>query len=219
MFLAALSDYPGISLTETPDGYEIKDVSNNMKMTLSLDSYERIISENNKHQLSRIVKSNRLQILDCTGGFARDAAILASLGNHITLVEQNPLVMALLINAKKNIKSDNIKLIFERITNQLGNCIDYIRRTSKKFDYVYFDFMFNNNKSSLPSKKEQFLRKIVKNDIGENLDIIRETLHRLSSKIIIKEHISSNDYKNFDIINTYKGKTVKYHLLKGKNGR
>ena len=219
MILSALSDYPGISLIETPDGYKLRDDSNSMEMTLSLDDYERIISENKKHQLGRILKSNRLQILDCTGGFARDAAILASLGNRITLVEQNPLVMALLINAKINIKSDNLRLIFSRITTQLGNCIDLIRDTSKKFDYIYFDFMFNSNKSSLPSKKEQFLRKIVKNDISENLDILRETIQRVSSRIIIKEHISSNDYKNFDIINTYKGKTVKYHLLKGKNGR
>lgn len=219
MILSALSDYPGISLIETQDGYKIRDDSNNMEMMLSLDDYERIISENKKHQLGRILKSNRLQILDCTGGFARDAAILASLGNRITLVEQNPLVMALLINAKINIKSDNLRLIFSRITTQLGNCIDLIRYTSKKFDYIYFDFMFNSKKSSLPSKKEQFLRKIVKNDISENLDILRETIQRVSSRIIIKEHISSNDYKNFDIINTYKGKTVKYHLLKGKNGR
>ena len=219
MLLTSLSDYPDISIIETLNGYEIKDNSKNIKMTLSLDDYERIISENKKHQLSRILKSNGLQILDCTGGFARDAAILSSLGNHITLIEQNPLVMALLINAKTNIKSDNLRFIFDKIRLRLGNCIDFIRRTSKKFDYVYFDFMFNSNKSSLPSKKEQFLRKIVKNNISENLNILSETLQRVSSKIIIKEHISSNDYENFDIINTYKGKTVKYHLLKGKNGR
>ena len=78
--------------------------------------------------------------------------------------------------------------------------------------------MFNINKSALPSKNEQFLREIVKNDINENVDIIHETIQRVRSKIIIKEHISSNDYDNFDIINTYKGKTVKYHLLKGKSG-
>ena len=78
--------------------------------------------------------------------------------------------------------------------------------------------MFNINKSALPSKNEQFLRKIVKNDINENVDIIHETIQRVRSKIIIKEHISSNDYHNFDIINTYEGKTVKYHLLEGKSG-
>ena len=79
--------------------------------------------------------------------------------------------------------------------------------------------MFNINKSALPSKNEQFLRKIVKNDINENIDIVHETIQRVTSKIVIKEHISSNDYENFDIINTYKGKTVKYHLLQRKSGR
>ena len=78
--------------------------------------------------------------------------------------------------------------------------------------------MFNINNSALPSKNEQFLRKIVNNDINENVDIIHETIQRVRSKIIIKEHNSSNDYDNFDIINTYKGKTVKYHLLEGKSG-
>ena len=214
-----LSDYPWILLNETPSGYEIKDVENNMKMTLSFDDYKRIISENKKHQLSKILKSSELDILDCTGGFARDAAILASLGNKVTLIEQNPVIMSMFLNAKVNIQNNNIRTIFERIRNRLGNCIDFIRNTNESFDYVYFDFMFNNNSSSLPSKKEQFLRKIVKNNITDNLDIVRETLQRVSSKIIIKEHISSNDYKNFDIINTYKGKTVKYHLLKGKYGR
>ena len=72
MILTTFSDYPGISIIETPNGYELKDVSNNMKMMLSLDDYERVISENKKHQLGRILKSNRLQILDCTGGFARE---------------------------------------------------------------------------------------------------------------------------------------------------
>ena len=122
-----------------------------------------------------------------------------------------------LVDAREKIKTDDIRYIFNRIKSRFGNCIDFIRNTNKHFDYIYFDFMFNINNSALPSKNEQFLRKIVKNDINENLDIIHETIQRVRSKIIIKEHISSNDYDNFDIINTYKGKTVKYHLLEGKS--
>ena len=80
------------------------------------------------------------------------------------------------------------------------------------------EYIFNINKNALPSKNEQFLRKIVKSDLAENKKILEETIQRVSSKVIIKEHINSNDYVNFDIINTYKGKTVKYHLLDCKNG-
>jgi len=107
--------------------------------------------------------------------------------------------------------------IFKKITTRLGNCLDYIKTTNKVFDYIYFDFMFNINKSALPSKREQFLRMIVHNDIDINKDIIKEVLQRVGCKVIIKEHIKSNDYKHFDIINTYKGRIVKYHLLQGNN--
>ena len=212
-----LPDFPKITLHKTSDGYEIRDSEKNMKMSLSFDDYSKIILDNKKHQLNNIFKAKNLNILDCTGGFAKDAAILASLGNKVTLIERNPLVMSLLIDAREKIKSDDIRSIFSKIKVRFGNCIDFIRDTNKHFDYIYFDFMFNINKSALPSKNEQFLRKIVKNDINENLDIVHETIQRVTSKIIIKEHISSNDYDNFDIINTYKGKIVKYHLLQGKS--
>ena len=209
---------PKITLHKTSDGYEIWDNEKNMKMSLSFDDYSKILLDNKKHQLNKIFKAKNSSILDCTGGFARDAAILASLGNNVTLIDRNPVIMSLLIDAREKIKSDDIRYIFSRIKIRFGNCIEFIRNTSKHFDYIYFDFMFNINKSALPSKNEQFLREIVKNDINENIDIIHETIQRVKSKIIIKEHISSNDYDNFDIINTYKGKTVKYHLLKGKSG-
>ena len=207
-----------ITLHKTSDGYEIRDNEKNMKMSLSFDDYSKILLDNKKHQLNKIFKAKNSSILDCTGGFARDAAVLASLGNNVTLIDRNPLIMSLLVDAREKIKSDDIRYIFSRIKIRFGNCIEFIRNTSKHFEYIYFDFMFNINKSALPSKNEQFLREIVKNDINENVDIIHETIQRVKSKIIIKEHISSNDYDNFDIINTYKGKTVKYHLLEGKSG-
>ena len=209
---------PKITLHKTSDGYEIRDNEKNMKMSLSFDDYSKILLDNKKHQLNKVFKAKNSSILDCTGGFARDAAVLASLGNNVTLVDRDPLIMSLLVDAREKIKSDDIRYIFSRIKIRFGNCIEFIRNTNKHFDYIYFDFMFNINKSALPSKNEQFLREIVKNDINENVDIIHETIQRVKSKIIIKEHISSNDYDNFDIINTYKGKTVKYHLLEGKSG-
>ena len=218
MLSKPLPDSPKITLHKTASGYEIRDNETNMKMSLSFDDYSKILLDNKKHQLNKIFKAKNLSILDCTGGFAKDAAILASLGNNVTLIERNTLIMSLLVDAREKIKIDDIRNIFSKIKFRLGNCLDFIRNTNKHFDYVYFDFMFNINKSALPSKNEQFLRKIVKNDINENVDIIHETIQRVKSKIIIKEHISSNDYDNFDIINTYKGKTVKYHLLEGKSG-
>jgi hypothetical protein len=189
-----------------------------MTFSLELDDYDNIIRENKKHVLSKILKKNQLMILDCTGGFARDSAIISSLGNNVTMIEENLIVMKILKDAITRIQNSKINCIFQRITTKLGSCLDYIKTTNKIYDYIYFDFMFNNYSTALPSKREQFLRKIVKNDININKAIVEEVLQRVSCKVIIKEHIKSNDYRHLDIINTYKEKVVKYHLLQGKNG-
>jgi hypothetical protein len=206
-----------IIIESTKKGCVLKDKKTLMTYLLNLDEYEKIFSQSNKHILKRIVKKKGLNILDCTGGFARDSAIISSLGNNVTLIENNPVIMRVLKDAISRISSAAMKNIFSNITTKFGDCINFIRTTNRKYDYIYFDFMFNVNKSALPSKKEQFLRKIVHNNVHRNQNIIHEVLQRVGCKVIIKEHAKSNDYKHLDIINTYKEKVVKYHLLEGRN--
>jgi hypothetical protein len=206
-----------IIVESTKRGCVLKDKKTLMTYLLSLDEYEKIVEQRNNHILKKIIKNKDLNILDCTGGFARDSAIISSLGNNVTLIENNPVIMRVLKDAISRISSSAMKNIFSNITTKFGDCIDFIRTTNRKYDYIYFDFMFNINKSALPSKKEQFLRKIVPNNINRNQNIINEVLRRVGCKVIIKEHAKSNDYKHLDIINTYKEKIVKYHLLEGKN--
>jgi hypothetical protein len=206
-----------IIIESTKKGCVLKDKKTLMTYLLNLDEYEKIVSQSNKHILKRIVKKKGLNILDCTGGFARDSAIISSIGNTVTLIENNPVIMRVLNDAISRIRSTVVKNIFSNITTKFGDCINFIRTTNRKYDYIYFDFMFNVNKSALPSKKEQFLRKIVHNNVHRNQNIIHEVLQRVGCKVIIKEHAKSNDYKHLDIINTYKEKVVKYHLLEGRN--
>tara|TARA_Y100000389_G_scaffold46020_1_gene40901 strand:- start:1121 stop:1804 length:684 start_codon:yes stop_codon:yes gene_type:complete len=206
-----------VFIKETKKGYLLEDSISKMTFSLELDEYDSIIKQNKNHILNKIFKKEQLSILDCTGGFARDSAIISSLGNNVTMIEENPLIMLVLRDAICRIKYNNINIIFKNITTKLGNCLDYIRTTNEVFDYLYFDFMFNTSKSALPSKREQFLRMISYNDIEINRDIVDEVLQRVGCKVIIKEHIKSNDYQHLDIINTYKERVVKYHLLQGKN--
>ena len=207
-----------IFVKETKKGLMLEDNASKMTFSLELDDYDNIIKQNKKHVLSKILKKDQLMVLDCTGGFARDSAIISSPGNNVTMIEENLIVMRILKDAMSRIQSRKVNCIFKRITTKLGSCLEYIKTTNKIYDYIYFDFMFNNCSTALPSKREQFLRKIVKNDINTNKAIVEEVLQRVGCKVIIKEHIKSNNYQHLDIINTYKEKVVKYHLLQGKNG-
>jgi len=206
-----------IIVESTKKGYVLKDKKTLMKYLLNLDEYEKIVKQRNNHILKKVFKRKDLNILDCTGGFARDSAIISSLGNAVTLIENNPVIMMVLKDAISRINSTTMSNIFNKITTKFGDCIDFIRTTNKKYDYIYFDFMFNINKSALPLKKDQFIRKIVQNNPQRNQIIIDEVLNRVGCKVIIKEHAKSNDYKHLEIINTYREKIVKYHLLEGKN--
>ena len=206
-----------IIVESTKKGYVLKDKKTLMTYLLNLDGYEKIVKQRNTHILKKIIKKKGLNILDCTGGFARDSAIISSLGNTVTLIENNPVVMGILKDAISRINNATMNNIFNNITTKFGDCLDFIRTTNKKYDYIYFDFMFNVNKSALPLKKEQFLRKIVQNNVQRNRNIINEVLQRVGCKVIIKEHAKSNDYRHLDIINTYREKIVKYHLLEGEN--
>ena len=206
-----------ILVKENKKGLMLIDLKSEMTFSLELDNYDNIISQNKKHILNKILKKNQLMVLDCTGGFAKDSAIISSLGNNVTMIEENLIVMRILKDAMSRIQNREVNSIFKRITTKLGSCLDYIKTTNKKYDYIYFDFMFSTSNTALPSKREQFLRKIVKNDININKAIVDEVLQRVGCKVIIKEHIKSNNYQHLDIINTYKEKVVKYHLLQGKN--
>ena len=206
-----------IFVKETKKGLILEDRASKMTFSLELDDYDNIIRQNKKHVLNKILKKKQLLILDCTGGFARDSAIISSLGNNVTMIEENLIVMRILKDAMSRIQNREVNSIFKRITTKLGSCLDYIKTTNKIYDYIYFDFMFNVSNNALPSKREQFLRKIVKNDININKIIVEEVLQRVGCKVIIKEHIKSNNYQHLDIINTYKERVVKYHLLQGKN--
>ena len=206
-----------IFIKETNEGLILVDSSSKMTFSLALDDYENIVRQNKKHVLSKIIKKDKLMVLDCTGGFARDSAIISSLGNNVTVIEENLIVMRILKDAMSRIQNREVSCIFKRITTKLGSCLDYIKTTNKIYDYIYFDFMFNTSNTALPSKREQFLRKIVKNNIDINRAIVDEVLQRVGCKVIIKEHIKSNNYEHLDIINTYKEKVVKYHLVQGKN--
>ena len=206
-----------ILVKENEKGLMLIDLKSEMTFSLELDNYDKIISQNKKHILNKILKKNQLMVLDCTGGFAKDSAIISSLGNNVTMIEENLIVMRILKDAMSRIQNREVNSIFKRITTKLGSCLDYIKTTNKIYDYIYFDFMFSTSNTALPSKREQFLRKIVKNDININKAIVDEVLQRVGCKVIIKEHIKSNNYQHLDIINTYKEKVVKYHLLQGKN--
>ena len=106
-------------------------------------------------------------IIDTTAGFGIDALILACLGCKILLIEKNEIIYNILLNGiKKGSSNPKInKALKQNIKVLCKSSIHLLNLKIKKPDVIYIDPMYpKKKKKSLPKKRIQFLRRIVKKD-------------------------------------------------------
>lgn len=106
----------------------------------------------------------RPTVVDATAGLGRDGVLLACLGCEVTLVEQNPMIAALLADGLRRLsekRSDlNIKLMYQDSRQYLSDIdmADYP-------DVIYLDPMFPERRSHAKVKQDlQWLQRIVTNN-------------------------------------------------------
>lgn len=104
-------------------------------------------------------------IIDATAGFGRDAFVFASLGCRVTMIEQQPLIAALLEDALKRAQSDaETAQIVSRMQLHHVNAMDYLAtlNESDRAEVVYLDPMYPaREKSALVKKEMQLLHQLV----------------------------------------------------------
>lgn len=123
-------------------------------------------------------------IIDATAGLGRDAFVFASLGCQVTLIEQQPLVAALLADAMQRAQTDaETAEIIARMQLHHGNAMDYLASLSEaeRPDLVYLDPMYPvREKSALVKKEMQLLHQLVGPDTNS------EDLLNLARKVALK---------------------------------
>lgn len=128
-------------------------------------------------------------IIDATAGWARDAFVLASLGCQLTLLEQQPLLAALIEDGlTRAAKDSDIAGIVAKMSLLNVNAVDYLTALSETNwpDVIYLDPMYpSRDKSALVKKDMQILHQLVGNDeTGEALLCV--ALQRAKKRIVVK---------------------------------
>ncbi len=128
-------------------------------------------------------------VIDATAGWARDAFVLASLGCQLTLLEQQPLLAALIEDGLNRATHDkDIAEIAARMALLNVNAVDYLMALPEANwpDVVYLDPMYPSRyKSALVKKDMQLLHQLVGNDeTGEAL--LAMSLQRTKKRIVVK---------------------------------
>ncbi len=106
-------------------------------------------------------KAKEISVLDATAGLGRDALVLAHLGCHVTLVEQSPVMNALLEDGLRRAHAaagGALALTLARMTLVHGDArqrfADIATGSQPRPDVVYLDPMFPPREKSASVKKD-----------------------------------------------------------------
>ena len=140
-----------------------------------------------RQPLARSLGPHCETILDVTGGFGHDAALLACMGWRVTCVERVPAMAAILgLSIREAMRSDaHAEALHNQITVLHNEAKDVIQTGSPPMDVIYMDPMFEPRQgSALPRKPAQLLHRLVEADMdaGDLLEVARGACHRVVVK-------------------------------------
>ncbi len=126
-------------------------------------------------------------ILDTTAGLGRDAFVLASLGQRVTMLERSPLVYELLQCALLEAAGTGIDAIVARMDL---HCCDALTRLTesdaRQFDVVYLDPMYPERTKSAKVKKEmQAFHEIVGAD-DDSAGLLKRAMDVARYRVVVK---------------------------------
>ena len=149
--------------------------------------------------------------IDATAGLGEDAFLLAAQGYEVTLYEQNPVVAALLKDAIRRAKKNQIlKDIAGRMKVVEADSVESMSKLLDPVDVIYLDPMFPaRQKSSLINKKLQLIQKL-EPPCSEETDLFDAALKVCPSRIIVKRPLKSECLAGREPSYTLKGKAIRY---------
>lgn len=131
------------------------------------------------------------KILDITAGLGRDAFVLAQLGAEVLMLEQHPIIAALLQDGLERIRLDakfsNLKLNFLPTDAR-----QFLKQAEKKFEVIYFDPMFPaRDKTALVKKDMQILQALLA-DANNYLDLFQLAREKCLLRLVVKRPLHAD---------------------------
>ncbi len=162
-------------------------------------------------------------VLDITAGLARDAYILASLGCKLQLVEQSPIVYALVEDGVRRGQSDaacaDILINFISLVN--ADAIDYMRAIGSKNrpDVIYIDPMYPERKKSAQVKKDmQILQRLLQKDKND-AELLMTALETAVERVVVKRPLHAPALGSITADTSISSKKTRFDVYLVKNNR
>ncbi|KTD31894.1 MULTISPECIES: class I SAM-dependent methyltransferase [Legionella] len=127
-----------------------------------------------------------VKVIDLTAGWGRDAAVLASFGAEVLMLERNPVMAVLLRDALERQDEHSKEVLKLKLCHV--DALDYLRHLEEKDhpDVIYIDPMHpQRNKSALVKKDMQALQQLIGAD-SDVLELLEFAVTKVLKRVVIK---------------------------------
>jgi len=174
-------------------------------------TWSKRLAEGKKQGLVRACKPQPgMKIIDATAGWGRDAAVLASFGAEVLMLERQPVMAALLADALHHRSEDDAAKLLLNL--HAGDACTYLSALtiSDYPDVIYLDPMHpERNKSALVKKDLQVLQQLIGADL-DALSLIECARTRVKQRVVVKWPQKTKPLLKPDA--SIEGKTVRFDL-------
>lgn len=148
-------------------------------------SIQKRRDEGKKQGLVRACKPTQgMRILDATGGWGRDAAVLASFGADVLMLERQPIMAALLADGLNRLPSTS-PLMLSLVHMDAKQYLQSLTETDYP-DVIYIDPMHpSRQKSALVKKDMQVLQRLIGSD-DDVTALIQLAITRVRHRVVVK---------------------------------
>lgn len=168
-------------------------------------------NEGKKQGIVRACKPARgVKILDATAGWGRDAAVLASFGAEVMMLERNLVMASLLSDALVHRDARDKEQL--NLSLQVMDTRSYLKTLAQEEypDVIYIDPMHpERNKSALVKKDLQILQQMIGPD-EDAIELIRFAVSHAKQRVVVKWPQKKEPLLPADIC--IEGKTVRFDV-------
>ena len=138
--------------------------------------------------LIRAIGGRNQRVLDGTGGFGRDALLMARAGFRVSVCERHPVIHALLEDALQRAARDSrLAADVDRIDLHCADAAAHLRDApSCSYDVIYLDPMFPERGKSAEVRKEQRLLQQLAGSDPDARELAQLARHHARGRVVVK---------------------------------
>lgn len=175
-------------------------------------SKDRLLRQNLIKATATKQKQN-LDVLDAMSGLGNDAFLLARAGYHVTMLERNEIVFALLRDGLHR-GSKGLPDTRDALTRMMLIKGDFLKKGGElgTFDVLYLDPMFPVKRGTARSKKSMHLLQQLLGQTEEDLGLLDFALSKARNRVVVKRAKHSPNCNNRHPQISFKGSTSRYDV-------